>query len=283
MAASRRPTQERAGSDDSVTQSRSGSRSAPKKASASGARKVAATKASPTKAAAKAAPAKKGAAKKSAAKKAPAKKAPAKKAPAKKAPAKKSATTKTPPSGTTATKRAVATKTTTTKKSVAQKSATKQTSRTPAPSGATTTGTTAVTDNNTLTTPKAASLVVGANEDPWTEEELAEVTAELQADLRRHEEQAAAVREDLDEMRHSADTGGDAADVGTSNFERDQELALAAHAHEAVRQTRLALDRIAEGTWGQCAHCGEPIGKGRLQVYPRATLCMTCKKREERR
>lgn len=135
----------------------------------------------------------------------------------------------------------------------------------------------------TLTPPRPGDLLVGPDDDPWTEEELTEVTAELQSDLRRHEEQAALVSEDLDELRNSAETGGDAADVGTSNFERDQELALAVHAHEAVRQTREALDRIAQGTWGRCESCGEPIGKGRLQVYPRATLCLTCKKREERR
>jgi DnaK suppressor protein len=29
--------------------------------------------------------------------------------------------------------------------------------------------------------------------------------------------------------------------------------------------------------------CGNPIGKNRLMVFPRATMCMTCKQREERR
>ncbi|MFA6577063.1 MAG: TraR/DksA C4-type zinc finger protein, partial [Nocardioides sp.] len=29
--------------------------------------------------------------------------------------------------------------------------------------------------------------------------------------------------------------------------------------------------------------CGNPIGKMRLMAFPRATLCMTCKQREERR
>jgi hypothetical protein len=38
-----------------------------------------------------------------------------------------------------------------------------------------------------------------------------------------------------------------------------------------------------EGTYGICESCGEPIGKMRLMAFPRATLCMTCKQREERR
>lgn len=174
----------------------------------------------------------------------------------------------------------------TTKKAPAKRAAAKKASP---PTRGPKTGMTAVTQNDTipapdrLPTPDGATLVVGEGESPWTPEELAEVTAELTEDLERHRRQATAVGEDLDELRKTGEPSGDAADVGTSNFERDQELALAAHAQEAVRQTQLALDRIQAGSWGVCEHCGNPIGKGRLQVYPRATLCMTCKKREERR
>jgi RNA polymerase-binding transcription factor len=32
-----------------------------------------------------------------------------------------------------------------------------------------------------------------------------------------------------------------------------------------------------------CGSCGQPIGKARLQAFPRATLCVACKQREERR
>ncbi|MBN9325656.1 MAG: TraR/DksA family transcriptional regulator, partial [Cellulomonas sp.] len=41
--------------------------------------------------------------------------------------------------------------------------------------------------------------------------------------------------------------------------------------------------RIAAGTYGACESCGKPIGKARLQAFPRATLCVECKQREERR
>ena len=44
-----------------------------------------------------------------------------------------------------------------------------------------------------------------------------------------------------------------------------------------------ALARIADGTYGTCESCGNPIGKGRAMAFPRATLCLTCKQREERR
>ena len=48
-------------------------------------------------------------------------------------------------------------------------------------------------------------------------------------------------------------------------------------------QARLALHLFDEGQYGLCEVCGNPIGKGRLQVFPRATMCVACKQREERR
>ena len=60
-------------------------------------------------------------------------------------------------------------------------------------------------------------------------------------------------------------------------------MSLAANQRELLLQTEKALDRLEKGSYGQCEICGEPIGKNRLMAFPRATLCMTCKQREERR
>ena len=77
--------------------------------------------------------------------------------------------------------------------------------------------------------------------------------------------------------------GRDPADVGSANFERDAEMSLAKNAREMLDQSRLALRHIDQGAYGRCDNCGQPIGKGRLMAFPRATLCVTCKQREERR
>lgn len=37
-----------------------------------------------------------------------------------------------------------------------------------------------------------------------------------------------------------------------------------------------ALRRIAEGEYGWCASCGEPIAKKRLEIDPMAHLCVDC-------
>ncbi len=130
-----------------------------------------------------------------------------------------------------------------------------------------------------------ASLVVKHNEDPWTKAEIEEVKAHLDADVVRLAKELEIVEEDLhDLMRDAGDGAGhDQADVGATSFERDQEMTIANNARDMLTQTKHALDRIHDGSYGVCEECGEPIGKLRLMAFPRATLCMSCKKREERR
>lgn len=37
-----------------------------------------------------------------------------------------------------------------------------------------------------------------------------------------------------------------------------------------------ALTRIAEGTYGYCTRCGEPIGDERLEALPATPFCRAC-------
>jgi RNA polymerase-binding transcription factor DksA len=43
-----------------------------------------------------------------------------------------------------------------------------------------------------------------------------------------------------------------------------------------VRMIEAALDRVASGTYGTCARCGDPIGEERLDVLPQTPLCRDC-------
>ena len=131
----------------------------------------------------------------------------------------------------------------------------------------------------------AADLPVRPGEDPWTEAELKEVRAELEAEvtsLRADLARAASEAAELltDSVR---DAGDDSADAGTKAFEREQELALTQNARDLLDQGERALARIDAGTYGVCESCGKPIGKARLMAFPWATLCVACKQREERR
>jgi DnaK suppressor protein len=85
-------------------------------------------------------------------------------------------------------------------------------------------------------------------------------------------------------LRDSGDgAGDDQADAGNKTFEREHEMSLTNNARDLLVQAEHALARIDDGSYGRCESCGNPIGKARLQAFPRATLCLTCKQREERR
>ena len=243
------------------------------------------------KAPAKKAPAKKTLAKKAAVKKAPAKKV-AKKAPVKKAAAKKAAVKKAPV-------RPFPSKAGKTTLTVDEKSQTVSVATVVAPVA------TPVIEERRLVMPppprpvksgkkvaplkpiKAAPTPVTASEGeaPWSAAELKAVRTEISADLERLRRELALVEAEMDELISDSGEGAgdDQADSGTKTFEREHEMSLVINARDMVLQTERALDRIDSKTYGNCEECGSPIGKARLQVFPRATLCMICKQKEERR
>lgn len=130
-----------------------------------------------------------------------------------------------------------------------------------------------------------STLAVRADEKPWTIAEERAVRTALEDDVARLRDELKLSARDLqDLLRDGVDSAGnDQADIGSTSLERDAELSLAANQSELLLQTEKALDRLVRGTYGLCESCGNPIGKGRLMAFPRATLCMECKKREERR
>ncbi|HAN70951.1 MAG TPA: DNA-binding protein [Actinobacteria bacterium] len=127
-------------------------------------------------------------------------------------------------------------------------------------------------------------MVVREDETPWTAKELKEVKGQLDEELRRLQGELVSAEEGLaDLIRDSGDgAGDDQADAGSKTFEREHEMSLANNARSMVEQVEHALQRLEQGTYGICESCGNPIGKYRLQAFPRATLCMTCKQAEER-
>ena len=134
-------------------------------------------------------------------------------------------------------------------------------------------------------TARTQRLRVRQDEKPWTTRELEVVRAGLEADVARLHAEISAAESDLAGlMRDAGDgAGDDQADAGTKTFEREQEISLANNAREMFEQCQHALERIIHGSYGICESCGNPIGKNRLLAFPRATLCMPCKSKQERR
>ncbi|MFF3275134.1 TraR/DksA family transcriptional regulator [Streptomyces chrestomyceticus] len=127
-------------------------------------------------------------------------------------------------------------------------------------------------------------LAVRPGEDPWTPAEVAEARTELHDEVTRLRTEIQASEDALAGlMRDTGEGTGDEADTGSKNITREHEMALASNAREMLLQTERALERLDAGTYGLCENCGKPIGKARMQAFPRATLCVECKQRQERR
>jgi RNA polymerase-binding protein DksA len=262
-------------------------KSAPAKGSVASAKKTTPAKATAKKTAAKkTAPAKKAAAKKAPApaKKAAAKKAPAKKTAAKKAPAAKTVAKKTAP----AKKAAPPKKTVTAKRAPVKAAATKAVAKKAPAHSAAQKAAPKAPPTKAAAKPRSGSvgrLVVRDGESTWTAAEIAEVRESLALDAERLRAEIAAAEEEISHLLREGGegAGNDQADVGSNTFERDHEMSMAKNARDNLQLVEDALHRIEERTYGVCESCGEPIGKLRLQAFPRATLCLQCKQRQERR
>lgn len=62
----------------------------------------------------------------------------------------------------------------------------------------------------------------------------------------------------------------------TLAFERQHVAALLDRSRQRLVQIDGATARLAEGNYGDCASCGQPIGSARLAARPAATLCIRC-------
>ena len=131
---------------------------------------------------------------------------------------------------------------------------------------------------------KKGQPVVREDESPWTAAELRAVRIDLNDEITRLTEELEATEVGLaDLISDSGDgAGDDQADAGSKTFEREHEMSLANNAREMLLQVQHAIERLDNGTYGACESCGRPIGKYRLQAFPRATLCLACKRAEER-
>jgi DnaK suppressor protein len=65
------------------------------------------------------------------------------------------------------------------------------------------------------------------------------------------------------------------ADIATETVDREIDYTLEENSANVLREVEAALQRIDDGTFGQCAACGDPIEPERLEHLPWATLCAT--------
>jgi DnaK suppressor protein len=72
------------------------------------------------------------------------------------------------------------------------------------------------------------------------------------------------------------------ADTATETVGREIDYTLEETDGRLLAAIDAALARIEAGTYGICVNCGAQIAPERLEAMPWATLCIDCKRKEER-
>jgi DnaK suppressor protein len=95
----------------------------------------------------------------------------------------------------------------------------------------------------------------------------------------RQAENLQAEADSLTEDREPGDVQFDeeSGEGDTLAVERERDLALSAQARAAVEEIDRAIEKVYEGSYGQCESCGIAIPKERLRALPHAALCVKCK------
>lgn len=95
---------------------------------------------------------------------------------------------------------------------------------------------------------------------------------ELQSNIKRLEEEARALGEA--EVR-------DLTDEATASQAKSESLQEETLASQTLTEVRQALERIKDGTYGQCVACGRPIEAARLDAVPWARYCLADQKKQD--
>jgi DnaK suppressor protein len=73
----------------------------------------------------------------------------------------------------------------------------------------------------------------------------------------------------------------DPIDQVRSSTDRDMAVETLNQQARSIHEIRSALDRIGEGSYGQCERCDEPIPAKRLDALPWARMCVKCQSATE--
>ena len=65
-------------------------------------------------------------------------------------------------------------------------------------------------------------------------------------------------------------------DIAQAYSDQERFHALLTLEQKQLAQVEAALKAIAEGRYGRCQHCHQPIPLERLQILPHAMMCVNC-------
>lgn len=97
----------------------------------------------------------------------------------------------------------------------------------------------------------------------------------------RQEIRATLLRADAERYAQIADRIGDTEDRPLAEVLAEVSEAEAARDIAEIADIDLALQRLANGTYGKCTDCDGPIPEERLKAFPTAKRCLPCQQRHE--
>ena len=84
------------------------------------------------------------------------------------------------------------------------------------------------------------------------------------------------------ELQVESDRQHDELDQVSNDLEKNMQVQIQNRQKHYLEKIDQALQRIHEGSFGECLDCGEPIAIRRLEARPTTTLCLTCQEVQER-
>jgi DnaK suppressor protein len=127
-------------------------------------------------------------------------------------------------------------------------------------------------------------------DQPLSEEFYSVTNTSQTPQQRRFEERLRHQQRQLERSMQSAAKEGrqtvaedtlDVADQAVMSYQKELIFSQGTEGHSQLSLVRLALERLREGTFGDCLHCGKAIGEKRLEALPSTPYCIECQEKIE--
>jgi DnaK suppressor protein len=124
----------------------------------------------------------------------------------------------------------------------------------------------------------------------YTEESFSVTRSSSNPKVRRFEDRLRQQQQQLENSMQTAVKQGrqavaedtlDVADQAVFSYQKEMIFSQGTEGHSQLSLVRLALERLHEGTFGDCLHCGKPIGEKRLEALPWTPYCIDCQEKVE--
>ena len=97
------------------------------------------------------------------------------------------------------------------------------------------------------------------------------------------QEQMVQNKANLEPAQYTAGSASQDDNARLSNLTREVDTRLTSFDLDELDRIDRALDRVADGSYGLCDDCGQPIPFMRLRAEPMTQHCVPCKSRREQR